>query len=166
MDRTKVVFSDDSKFNRFGSYGKKYVRRRPGEEFMPKCTIPIIKHDGGSVMVWTAFNRNGPGPFHIVEEVKGWVEIGYSNRITIQNSQVTPRNVGSIRRNHQNGVAVPESRLESHSTPMERCREGELEVVIKKVWAQISVQRSANLVDSMPRRCDAVIKNFGYPTKY
>uniref|UniRef100_A0A1I7WIX1 tRNA guanosine(34) transglycosylase Tgt n=1 Tax=Heterorhabditis bacteriophora TaxID=37862 RepID=A0A1I7WIX1_HETBA len=23
---------------------------RPGEEFMPKCTIPTIKHGGGSVM--------------------------------------------------------------------------------------------------------------------
>uniref|UniRef100_A0A1I7WWA7 Tyrosine-protein phosphatase domain-containing protein n=1 Tax=Heterorhabditis bacteriophora TaxID=37862 RepID=A0A1I7WWA7_HETBA len=61
----------------------------------------------------------------LVCEVKGRVEIVYSNRITI-----------------------------------------ELEAVIKKAWAQISVQRCANLIDSMPRRCDAVIKNFGYPTKY
>uniref|UniRef100_A0A1I7XW67 Transposable element Tc1 transposase n=1 Tax=Heterorhabditis bacteriophora TaxID=37862 RepID=A0A1I7XW67_HETBA len=65
-DWTKVVFSDESKFNRFGSDGKKYVRRRPGEEFMPKYTIPTIKHGGGSVMVWAAFNRNGPGPLHII----------------------------------------------------------------------------------------------------
>uniref|UniRef100_A0A1I7XPF0 DDE_3 domain-containing protein n=1 Tax=Heterorhabditis bacteriophora TaxID=37862 RepID=A0A1I7XPF0_HETBA len=42
----------------------------------------------------------------------------------------------------------------------------ELEVVIKKAWAHISVQRCANLVDSLPRLCAAVIKNFGYPTKY
>uniref|UniRef100_A0A1I7XJL2 HTH_Tnp_Tc3_1 domain-containing protein n=1 Tax=Heterorhabditis bacteriophora TaxID=37862 RepID=A0A1I7XJL2_HETBA len=56
-------------FNRFGSDGKKYVRRRPGEEFMPKCTIPSIKHGGGSVMVWVAFNRNGVGLLHIVEGI-------------------------------------------------------------------------------------------------
>uniref|UniRef100_A0A1I7WYQ1 DDE_3 domain-containing protein n=1 Tax=Heterorhabditis bacteriophora TaxID=37862 RepID=A0A1I7WYQ1_HETBA len=42
----------------------------------------------------------------------------------------------------------------------------EKEAVIKKAWAQISVQRCAKLVDSMPRRCATVIKNFGYPTKY
>uniref|UniRef100_A0A1I7XK18 DDE_3 domain-containing protein n=1 Tax=Heterorhabditis bacteriophora TaxID=37862 RepID=A0A1I7XK18_HETBA len=41
-----------------------------------------------------------------------------------------------------------------------------LEAVIKKAWAQISVQRCAKLVDSMPRRCAAVIRNLGYPTKY
>uniref|UniRef100_A0A1I7XVD6 HTH_Tnp_Tc3_2 domain-containing protein n=1 Tax=Heterorhabditis bacteriophora TaxID=37862 RepID=A0A1I7XVD6_HETBA len=68
-DWTKVVFSDESKFNLFGSDGKKYVRRRPGEEFLPKCTIPTIKHGAGSVMVWAAFNRNGPGSLHIVEGI-------------------------------------------------------------------------------------------------
>uniref|UniRef100_A0A1I7WYZ8 Uncharacterized protein n=1 Tax=Heterorhabditis bacteriophora TaxID=37862 RepID=A0A1I7WYZ8_HETBA len=76
--------------------------------------------------------------------------------------------------NSKHSMAVPESSLESHRTPMERCREGgietkaiqykALEAVIKKDWAQISVQRCANLMDSMPRRCAAVIKNFEYPT--
>uniref|UniRef100_A0A1I7XTU6 DDE_3 domain-containing protein n=1 Tax=Heterorhabditis bacteriophora TaxID=37862 RepID=A0A1I7XTU6_HETBA len=66
---TKVIFSNESKFNRFGSDGKKYVRRRPGKEFMSKCTVPTIKHGGGSVMVWAAFNRNGPEPLHIVEGI-------------------------------------------------------------------------------------------------
>uniref|UniRef100_A0A1I7WWK5 Transposable element Tc3 transposase n=1 Tax=Heterorhabditis bacteriophora TaxID=37862 RepID=A0A1I7WWK5_HETBA len=51
-DWTKVVFSDESKFNHFGLDGKKYMHRRLGEEFMPKCTIPTIKNGGGSVMVW------------------------------------------------------------------------------------------------------------------
>uniref|UniRef100_A0A1I7XQH5 Uncharacterized protein n=1 Tax=Heterorhabditis bacteriophora TaxID=37862 RepID=A0A1I7XQH5_HETBA len=68
--------------------------------------------------------------------------------------------------NHQNGVAVPESSLESHSTPVERCRKEALEAVIKKAWAQISLQHCANLVDSRPRRCAAAITNFRYPTKY
>uniref|UniRef100_A0A1I7XT41 HTH_Tnp_Tc3_2 domain-containing protein n=1 Tax=Heterorhabditis bacteriophora TaxID=37862 RepID=A0A1I7XT41_HETBA len=68
-DWTKVVFSDESKFNRFGSDGKKYVRLHPGEEFMSKCTIPIIKHGGGSVVVWAVFNRNGPGPLHIIKDI-------------------------------------------------------------------------------------------------
>uniref|UniRef100_A0A1I7WJ38 Battenin n=1 Tax=Heterorhabditis bacteriophora TaxID=37862 RepID=A0A1I7WJ38_HETBA len=120
-----------SKFNRFESDGKKYVRCRPGEECMPKCAILSITHGRDSMRVWAAFNRNEPGPLHIVEgimdKVKGWVEIGYSNRITIQNSQVTPRNVGSSEEKSQNGVAVAESRLESHRTPMERCREGDTE---------------------------------------
>uniref|UniRef100_A0A1I7XLR4 HTH_Tnp_Tc3_2 domain-containing protein n=1 Tax=Heterorhabditis bacteriophora TaxID=37862 RepID=A0A1I7XLR4_HETBA len=124
VDWTKAVFSDESKFNRFGSDGKKYVRRRPGEEFMPKCTIPTIKHGGGSVMIWAVFNRNEPGPLHIVKGimdstsyrvtfyhmlvVKGWFESEYSTRIMIQNKQRYETLVPS-EENHQNGVAVPEA---------------------------------------------------------
>uniref|UniRef100_A0A1I7XUL6 DDE_3 domain-containing protein n=1 Tax=Heterorhabditis bacteriophora TaxID=37862 RepID=A0A1I7XUL6_HETBA len=131
LSQTKVVFSDESKFNRFGSDGKKYVRRRPGEEFMPKCTIPTIKHGGGSVMVWAAFNRNGSGPLHIAEGIMdstSYVRILEDNLLPYARSQ----------------------RLESHRTPMERCRKGgietkpstikTLEAVIKKAWAQIPVQ--------------------------
>uniref|UniRef100_A0A1I7WXV7 DDE_3 domain-containing protein n=1 Tax=Heterorhabditis bacteriophora TaxID=37862 RepID=A0A1I7WXV7_HETBA len=93
--RTKVVFSDESKFNRFGSDGKKYVRSRPGEEFMPKCTIPTIKHGGGSVMVCAAFNRNGPGPLHIVEGIMdstSYVRILEDNLIPYVRSQRLGRN--------------------------------------------------------------------------
>ena len=43
----KVLFTDESKFNRFGSDGKTYVRRRPGEEFSPKCTKGTVKGGGG-----------------------------------------------------------------------------------------------------------------------
>uniref|UniRef100_A0A1I7XN50 HTH_Tnp_Tc3_1 domain-containing protein n=1 Tax=Heterorhabditis bacteriophora TaxID=37862 RepID=A0A1I7XN50_HETBA len=179
-DWTKVAFSDESKFNRFGSDGKKYVRRRPGEEFMPKCTVPTIKHGGGSVMVGAAFNRNGPGSLHIVEGIMdstSYVRILGENLLPYFRSQRLRRNrIFQQNNDLKHSMAVPESRLESHSTPMERRREGgietkaiqykALEAVIKKDWAQISVQRCANLMDSMPRRCAAVIKNFEYPTKY
>uniref|UniRef100_A0A1I7XAG9 HTH_Tnp_Tc3_2 domain-containing protein n=1 Tax=Heterorhabditis bacteriophora TaxID=37862 RepID=A0A1I7XAG9_HETBA len=179
-DYTKVVFSDESKFNRFGSDGKKYVRRRPGEEFMPKYTIPTIKHGGGSVMVWAAFNRNGPGPHHIVEGIMdstSYVRILENNLLPYARSQRFGRNwIFQQDNDAKHSMAIPESRLESHRTPMERCRKGgtetkpstikTLEAVIKKDWAQISVERCVNFVDSMPRRCATVIENFGYPTKY
>uniref|UniRef100_A0A1I7X1U0 HTH_Tnp_Tc3_2 domain-containing protein n=1 Tax=Heterorhabditis bacteriophora TaxID=37862 RepID=A0A1I7X1U0_HETBA len=51
MDWSKVVSSDELKFNHSGLDGKKYMHRRLGEEFMLKCTIPTIKHGSGSVMV-------------------------------------------------------------------------------------------------------------------
>uniref|UniRef100_A0A1I7XBJ4 Transposable element Tcb1 transposase n=2 Tax=Heterorhabditis bacteriophora TaxID=37862 RepID=A0A1I7XBJ4_HETBA len=196
-DWTKVVFSDESKFNRFGSDGKKYVRRRPGEEFMPKCTIPTIKHGGGSVMVWPAFNRNGPGPLHIVEGIMdstSYVRILENNLLPYVRSQRLGRNWifqqdndpkhssnATKRWLHQKKITKMEWPSQSPDlNPIEHLWNDaekevqrqkpsnirELEAVIKKAWAQISVQRCANLIDSMPRRCDAVIKNFGYPTKY
>lgn len=33
-------------------------------------------------------------------------------------------------------------------------------------WAKIPMEILINLVDSMPRRCAAVIASKGYPTKY
>jgi len=46
---SRVIFTDESKFNRFGSDGKIYVRRRKGEEFSKNCIKPTVK--GGSVLV-------------------------------------------------------------------------------------------------------------------
>ncbi|PIO53843.1 hypothetical protein TELCIR_24806, partial [Teladorsagia circumcincta] len=55
-------FSDESKFNLFGSDGIEYVRRPSGERFNPKYIKATVKHNGGSVMVYGAFSLNGMGP--------------------------------------------------------------------------------------------------------
>ncbi len=52
-----VVWSDESKFNLFGSDGKVMVWRSPKEKFDPKCIIPTVKHGGGSVTVWGCFTK-------------------------------------------------------------------------------------------------------------
>jgi hypothetical protein len=41
-----------------------------------------------------------------------------------------------------------------------------LEQLIYQAWAAIPVDRCQRLIDSMPHRCAAVIRNKGYPTKY
>lgn len=50
-DRKKVVYSDESKFNLFKNDGEQYVRK-----FEKKYTLPTIKHDGGSVVIWRCFS--------------------------------------------------------------------------------------------------------------
>lgn len=57
----QVLWSDESKFNMFRSDGKTMVWRTTTEEFDPKCTVPTVKHGGGSVMIWGCFARNGVG---------------------------------------------------------------------------------------------------------
>ena len=59
---SKVHFSDESKFNLFGSDGKHYVRRQTGERLNPKCVKKSVKGGGGSVMVWGMFSAAGVGP--------------------------------------------------------------------------------------------------------
>ncbi|PIO75925.1 transposase [Teladorsagia circumcincta] len=58
-DCTKVLFSDESKFNLFGSDVLRYVRRPSRERFNPRYIKAIVKHNGSSVMVYGAFSLNG-----------------------------------------------------------------------------------------------------------
>jgi hypothetical protein len=56
-----VGFSDESKFMLFGSDGRLYCRRRPGEALAPQNVQPMVKYGGRSVMVWGVITWNGVG---------------------------------------------------------------------------------------------------------
>lgn len=62
-----IIFSDESKFNLFGSDGRQYCRRRPGEELQDQYVHKRVKHGGGSLMVWGCITEKGPGRLHRVE---------------------------------------------------------------------------------------------------
>ena len=51
-----VLWTDESKFNLFGSDGKVMVWRTPKEELDPKCTVPTVKYGGGNVKCWGCFS--------------------------------------------------------------------------------------------------------------
>ena len=46
--RKKILWSDDTKIELFGLNAKRQVWRKPG-------TIPMVKHGGGSIMLWGCF---------------------------------------------------------------------------------------------------------------
>uniref|UniRef100_A0A3Q3VZD4 Tc1-like transposase DDE domain-containing protein n=1 Tax=Mola mola TaxID=94237 RepID=A0A3Q3VZD4_MOLML len=50
--------------------------------------------------------------------------------------------------------------------PIENLNVNELWNVVKESWSGITAERCHKLVDSMPHRCEAVIKNCGHTTKY
>ena len=62
-----VLWSNESKFSLFGSDGKIMVWRSTMEEYDLKCTVPTVKHNGGSVMVWARFSRSGVGNLSFIE---------------------------------------------------------------------------------------------------
>lgn len=51
-DWSRVLWSDESKFNLFSSDGIRYVRRPSGSRNDKKYQVPTVKHGGGSIMVW------------------------------------------------------------------------------------------------------------------
>lgn len=60
-DWKKVWFSNESKFNLFGSDGRQYCRRRDGEALEDRNVKKTVKHGGGSLMVWGCISWNGTG---------------------------------------------------------------------------------------------------------
>ena len=59
-----IVFSDESKFNLFGSDGRQYCRRRAGEAFLERNVKKVVAHGGGSLMVWGYITSKGVGHLH------------------------------------------------------------------------------------------------------
>jgi len=55
------VWSDESKFNVFGSDGKEYCWRNPGEPLRDEHIKPTVKFGGGSIMVWGCMTYQGIG---------------------------------------------------------------------------------------------------------
>ena len=54
-----VIWSDESKFNLFGSDGKVMVWRSTKEELEPRRTVPTVKHGGGIVKCWGCLSSPG-----------------------------------------------------------------------------------------------------------
>ena len=63
----KVLWSDETKIERFGHQGKRYVWRKLNTSHHPKNTIPTVKHGGGSIMLWGCFSAAGTGKLVRVE---------------------------------------------------------------------------------------------------
>ena len=55
-----MLRSDEMKINRIVGDGKIFLRRPNNQEFNPRS---VVKHGGGSIMMWVCFDWNGIGQF-------------------------------------------------------------------------------------------------------
>lgn len=60
-DWERVIWSDESKFQIFGSDGRQYCWKREGENLDNRLVKPTVKFGGGSVFVWGCFTSKGVG---------------------------------------------------------------------------------------------------------
>lgn len=65
---SKILWSDESKFNLFGNNSRSNVRHPVAQRFNIKYFKPKVKFDGDNVMVRGCFSRNSPGPLIQIEE--------------------------------------------------------------------------------------------------
>ena len=193
---SQVLFSDEKKFNRIGSDGRIYVRRRIGEVYAPQCLRPTVKGGGGSVMTWGCFSASGPGPIHrIVGKMDAQMYEGIMENVmmpyaddnlplnwTFQQDNDPKHTAGRLQRwfatNHIRLLDWPSQSpdlnpIENLWADVQKCVQArkarnlnELLQIIQESWAALAPDRCKQLVNSMSNRCREVIKSFGYPTRY
>ena len=195
-DWAKVLWTDEKKYNRTGNDGRIWVRRRPDEAFLPECMHGTVKYGGGGVMMWACFSHSGPGPMvrihgilnaqaYITDILEAVVD-PYSEKLPLtwiyQQDNAAIHTAKSVKDffGHQNWRIMqwpaqspdlnPIENLWTESNKYVKAKAprtlDELEKVIIDSWNMISAKTCADLVESMPRRCRAVLRNKGYPTKY
>lgn len=191
-----VLWSDELKFCRFGSDGKKYVWRPQNMQHYPKYTLKTVKHGGGSVMVWGAFSWHGVGPIlkidskmdqHIYKNIIINHMVIYADdnlpilwRFMHDNDpKRTSRLVKSCLEDNKINVLKwpaqsPDLKqignlwndVEHHVKQKKPNNLSEFWQEIQSAWYAIPKRRCEALVESLSRRCTAVLKNKGFPTKY
>lgn len=191
-----VLFSDESKFQLFGSDGRRYVRRPKGTRYSHKYQMPTVKHGGGSIMVWGCFSRSGVGPLVKIDGIMDrflYKDILENNMLPHADEEMPlrwlfqqdndPKHKSRFVQNWLNEHNVPLMDWPSQSpdlNPIENLwdhldskirshsisNKNELWEVLKTEWAAISSKDCTRLIDSMPRRCREVINSKGYSTKY
>jgi len=60
-DWKRVIWSDETKINRLGSDGRKWVWKKAGEGLSDRLVEGTVKFGGGSLMVWGCMFWDGPG---------------------------------------------------------------------------------------------------------
>jgi hypothetical protein len=60
-DWQRVIFSDETKINRLGSDGRKWVWRKRGEGLKKHQVQGTVKFGGGSLMIWGCMTAQGVG---------------------------------------------------------------------------------------------------------
>ncbi|OXA46682.1 Transposable element Tcb2 transposase [Folsomia candida] len=125
-----------------------FISCKVGESLKPNCLRKTIKHGGGSIMVWGSMSTNGVGKLHFID--------GIMNKDVYQ-SILQKNLLPSVRKLRIRGT-VSFNRTTIPKVPPKPPR--------NEAWEYLDPDFTKKLVDSMPRRIQAVIEAMGGPTRY
>jgi hypothetical protein len=199
-DWARVVWSDESKINRLGSDGRKWVWKRTGAPLTSQHVKPTVKFGGGNVMIWGCMTVHGVGfackidgrmdavlyeeilddlllesvryygmdeedfifqqdndSKHTSKRAKDWFK---DHNITLFDWPAQSPDLNPI----EHLWVLLKFRLEEYETEPKSIHE--LWSRIEVEWEKISKEECLNLIKSMPRRIEALLKAKGGYTKY
>ncbi|KAE9192277.1 hypothetical protein PF005_g18520 [Phytophthora fragariae] len=151
-----ILNPDEKKFNLDGPDGFKYYwrdMRQPAQSFVRR------QNGGGSVMVW--------GGHIVLKQDNASIHASRETTSFLQEMEVNTM-AWPARSPDRNPIlnvwSVMAARVYAHGRQYRTV--GDLEKAIMAAWASIEQEYLCKLVESMPRRCLAVIKQKGGLTKY
>jgi hypothetical protein len=199
-DWKRVVWSDETKVNRLGSDGRKWVWKRVGEPLSDRLVQGTKKFGGGSVMVWGCMTWDGVGMACKIDgrmdgelycqilddELQGTLSYYHKSPAHILFQQDNdPKHTSKRAQNWFNNHDIRVMQWPSQSpdlNPIEHLwnhvkrKLGEYEEPPTSVhelwerfqeeWERIEPSVCQNLIESMPRRIEAVLRAKGGYTKY
>lgn len=192
----KVIWSDESKFELFGSKRKKTVWRKDGDAFKLGCTQPTVKHSK-YIMIWGCFSGHGMGQLTEVSGrmdavmyrdildthlISSAVQIGIESDYIFQHDN-DPKHTSKLVKSFlsEKGINVlewpPQSpdlnpiehmwdQLDREISINRRKSFQDFKEALFERWYLITPKIIQKLVQSMPSRLEAVIAAKGAATKY
>ena len=192
----KVFFSDESKFNLFGNYGKNNVKRCIGERFSAKCSKKTVRFGDGSVMVFGMFSSQGTTPLvrlqtrvnaqtykNIVQDhVVPIIQNSGFDRATFmqENAPCHKAKVVMSYLSEQDFEIMDWTPQSPDLNPIKNLwktlvvkvmeinptNTEDLGVKLQEEWSKISIEDCQELMYSCSRRCASVIESKGSFTRY
>lgn len=193
---SKVIFSDESKFNIYNNDGRTKVWRKPNTALEKSNMVGTVKHGGGNILVWGCMSEAGVGNLVFIESTmdrfmylnilknnlkNSASKLGLGESFIFQQDndpKHTSRlvqewlvyNTRQLRTPPQSPDMNPIEHLWDELGRRLKKRhirsKSELKTALEEEWAQIQPSVTKKLVESMPRRMKAVINSKGNATSY
>ena len=192
----KILWSDETKVNRMGPDGRVFVHRPKRQALNPRYTQKTVKHGGGSIMVWGSFSWYGMGRivkinvkmdlYQYLDILKNQMEPYAFEHMPVSFTFMhdnDPKHTSKVVKEWFCKENIPVLNWPAQSpdlNPIEnlwndvKCviaqqkykNLDDLWTGIQNSWYSIPKERCQRLIQSMTRRCLAVLESKGYTTKY